>query len=252
MNIKTRVNDGRSVLGIMVSELSGPSTVTMLSTAGLDFFIIDMEHGPFTYKDMAGLISAARGVGLDPVVRIPEIRRETVLKPLDAGATTLVAPQVEEVEEIQELVHHAMYPGVGRRGVALRRGHSRYAKNPPVEYMQQANEDTMILAQIESARGLENIEALAAVPGLGGFFIGPFDLSVDLGEQGDTTGPTMRDAYRRVISVAQKYRLPTAIQLFDPSMAPEMIKEGISICSFSSDINIIVDHTASLIENIRD
>lgn len=251
MSIKKKIGDGRTVRGIMVSELSSPNTAVMLASAGLDFFIIDMEHGPFNYKDMAGLISAARGVGVEPVVRIPEIRRETVLKPLDAGATTLVVPQVEEVEQIEELVSYAFYPGEGKRGVALRRGHSKYAKYPPVEYMQRANENVTILAQVESARALENLESLAAVPGLGGFFIGPFDLSVDLGEKGDIASAKMRDAYRRVIEVGARNELPTAMQFFDISMVSELVEEGVSICSISSDVTILVDQTALLIEKSK-
>lgn len=130
MTLRHKLNGNQAALGTMVSELRNPNSAVMLSTAGLDFFIIDMEHGTFDYSDMAALITAARGKGIDPAVRVPEIRRESVLKPLDAGATTLVVPQVEEVKEAEEVLRYALYPDRGHRGVALRRAHSDYAANP--------------------------------------------------------------------------------------------------------------------------
>lgn len=249
--VSTHPHQAETRFGTMVSELRNPNSAIMLATAGLDFFIIDMEHGTYDYTDMAALVSVARGAGIDPYVRIPEIRRETVLKSLDAGANTLVVPQVEETAQVEEALEYALYPHQGRRGVALRRAHSFYRVNQPVEYMRQANANAVILPQIETQQGLDNVEAIARVPGVGGLFIGPFDLSVELGKPGDMEAPELMDAYRRIIKAGTDHDLPTAMQVFNPAMAAKMIKEGVSICSVSSDINIITDHTTQMLTSIK-
>ncbi|GAA3726939.1 2-keto-3-deoxy-L-rhamnonate aldolase RhmA [Spinactinospora alkalitolerans] len=252
MSFHQRLKRGEKVLGTMISEISNPNTAVMLATAGLDFFLIDMEHGTLDYSDMAGLITAGRGWNVTPAVRIPEIRRETVLKPLDAGASVLVVPQVEEVAEVEEVVSHAMYPHRGRRGVALRRPHSAYAKYPAMEYMEGADKETLVLVQIETRRGLENVERLAEVEGLGGFFIGPFDLSVDMGLPGEVGHPDLREAFRRVIAAAHKHGRVAAIHVFDPRMAIELMDDGINMCSVSSDINMLVDQATDNVRIMRE
>ncbi|MBB4929527.1 2-keto-3-deoxy-L-rhamnonate aldolase RhmA [Lipingzhangella halophila] len=252
MSFHQRLTRGEKVFGIMLSEIANPNAAMMLATAGLDFFVIDMEHGTLDYSEMAGLVTAARGWNVAPVVRIPEIRRETVLKPLDAGAAGLVVPQVEEVEQVEEVVSHAMYPDRGRRGVALRRAHSAFAKRPAVQYMAEADRETLVLVQIETRRGLENVDRLAEVEGLGGFFIGPFDLSVDLGIPGALDHEEMREAYRTVIAAAKRTNRVAAIHVFDPHMAVELMQDGIDMCSVSSEINMLVDQASNNVQIMRD
>lgn len=249
--VSSHIEQPVTLFGTMVSELRNPNSPIMLAAAGLDFFIIDMEHGTYDYSDMAALISVARGTGIEPYVRIPEIRRETILKSLDAGATTLVVPQVEETAQVAQALEYALYPNQGRRGVALRRAHSFYRVNKPVEYMRQVNASIVILPQIETQQGLNNVEAIAAVPGVGGLFIGPFDLSVELGKPGDMEAPELINAYRRIIQAGNDNGVPTAMQVFNPEMAAKMIREGVSICSVSSDINLIVDKTMQMIDEIK-
>ena len=243
-------NDGVAV-GMMLSGVSNPGAVTMIATAGLDYFILDMEHGPFDWSDMAAMIGTARGVGIKPIVRIPEIRRETVLKPLDAGAAGLLVPMVDTVEQAKEIVRHAKYAPQGQRGTALRRGHSDYGKNPPVEYMARANDETTIAIQIESREAVKNAEALAAVPGIDALFIGPFDLSVDMGLTGQASDPQMREAYSTVLAAAKAAGKVAGIHLFDVQLAKTLMEEGFQMVSVSSDVDIIVDQTAANVAALK-
>lgn len=243
-------NDGIA-LGMMLSCVSNPGAVTMLATAGMDYFILDMEHGPYDWSDMAAMISTARGVGIQPMVRIPEIRRETVLKPLDAGAAGLLVPMVETVEQAREIVRHAKYAPDGQRGTALRRGHSDFGRNPAVEYMARANAETMIAIQIESREALKNAEALAAVPGIDVLFVGPFDLSVDMELTGQASDPQMLESYRHVLAAAKDAGKVAGIHLFDVALAKTLMEEGFQLVSVSSDIDIIVDQTAANVAALR-
>ncbi len=252
MSLNQLLAHDEKAFGIMLSEIANPNVVMMLATAGLDFFVIDMEHGTLDYSDMGGLVTAARGWNVAPVVRIPEIRRESVLKPLDAGAVGIVVPQVEEVDQVEEVVAHAKYPDRGRRGVALRRAHSAFAKRPPVEYMAEADNQTLVLVQVETRRALQNLDRLAEVEGLGGFFIGPFDLSVDMGRPGELDHAELREAYRAVIAAAKRTNRVAAIHVFDPHMAVELMRDGIDMCSVSSEVNMLVDQASGNVEIMRD
>lgn len=251
MAFRQRLHDGDLLVGTMLSEVRNPNVALMLATAGLDWVVIDLEHGTYGWPDVAALVTACRDAGVAPLVRIPEVRRETVLKPLDAGAVGLVVPMVEHPEQVAEVVRHAKYPPEGRRGVALRRAHSRYAKQSPVAAMAQANEQTVLLMQIESQAGVDGLADLCAVPGFDGFFIGPFDLSVDLGIPGELGHDRLWAAYEQVIATARAHGLAPAIQMFDHDMAERLLAMGVRLCSFSSDVNTLVDSWTESARRIR-
>jgi 2-keto-3-deoxy-L-rhamnonate aldolase RhmA len=252
MTMRERISQAEpGVVGMILSEVRNPSVASMLATAGLDFFIVDMEHGSYDWETMAGLIAVARGAHIAPVVRIPEIRRETVLKPLDAGASCLLVPMVDHVAQAEEIVRHAKYAPQGGRGTALRRAHSHYRPGEPVGYMERANAETTIAIQIESRTALENVEALAAVPGVDVLFVGPFDLSISLGLPGQTWSDELRDAYRRVARAAQAQDKAAGIHLTDVEKARSVRDEGFRMLSVSSDIDLLIDRAASIAEGLR-
>ncbi|MDX1285110.1 MAG: aldolase/citrate lyase family protein, partial [Draconibacterium sp.] len=124
--IKKRLQKGELVLGTIISEVRNPNLAYMLVQCGFEFFIIDNEHGTYSFETIANMIAAAKGAGISVIVRIPEITRENVLKPLDSGASGLLVPMVNTAEEAREVIRHAKYAPLGNRGVALRRPHNDY------------------------------------------------------------------------------------------------------------------------------
>lgn len=252
MSLKRRLAAGELTISTMVSEVRNPNLARMLATAGLDSMIVDMEHGTFGWPDMAAMIAVARGAGLAPVVRIPEIRRETVLKPLDAGAAGILVPMVNSVEEAREVVRLAKYPPAGARGTALRRGHSDYRSVSAEGYLRSANEEVAVLVQIETTTALGLADDLARVDGVDALFVGPFDLSVDMGIPGRVWEPPIRDAYSKVVAAAGRNGVASGIQLFDVDQARELVGEGVRYLSFSSDVNMLVDHAAGAAKTIRE
>lgn len=243
--------DEVGAVGLMLSEVRNPNVARLFAGAGLDFFIVDMEHGAYDWETMAGLVAVGRAVGIDPVVRIPEIRREAVLKPLEAGASCLLVPMVDHVAQAEQIVRHAKYAPQGERGTALRRAHSHYRRAEPVAYMAQANAETTIAIQIESRTALENINALAAVPGVDVLFVGPFDLSISLGLPGQTWSEELRDAYRSVLRAATAEGKAAGIHLTAVDQTLAVRDEGFRMLSLSSDIDLLVDQAASNAEALR-
>ncbi len=223
-NLKRTLNEGGLVIGTMLSEVRNPNVAYMLAQCGYDYFIIDNEHGTYSPETVSNMIAAARGSGLSVIVRIPEIRRETILKPLDSGAAGLLVPQVNTADQAREIIVHAKYPPVGDRGVGLRRAHSRYGRVDAAEYLKQANEETFIAVQAENPTAIENLEEIAAVPGIDCVFVGPFDLSVSLGIPGQVTHPREVEAIDRVIEVCNKHNIITGILMVEAAILKPCIE----------------------------
>jgi 2-keto-3-deoxy-L-rhamnonate aldolase RhmA len=204
-DLKARLKKGERVLGTMISLFDHPEIAKIVKLCGFDYFIIDCEHGNFDYTTVARILTVAREVGICGMVRIPEPRREVILKFMDMGAGGLLLPNTETVEHARAFVEHAKYAPLGNRGVQLFRGHTGFAKiASPAEYMKKANEETLLLIQIESPIGIKNIDDLLAVEGIDAAFIGPNDLSQSLGIMGQFEHPDFIAALDKIISAANK------------------------------------------------
>ena len=249
--VKQRLRNGELVLGTIISEVRNPNIAYMLAQCGFEFFIIDNEHGTYDSETVSNMIAAARGAGIAAIVRIPEIRRETILKPLDSGAAGLLVPQVNTVEQAEEVIHHSKYPPAGNRGVALRRAANMYARVNAAEYLQKANEDTFIAVQAESEQAIKNIDAIAAVDGVDCVFVGPFDLSVSLGIPGQVNHPREVEAIDKVLAACRNHRRASGILLFEPDPLIEWIRKGVRFATYSSDISLLVDAAAKTVTAIK-
>ena len=175
-NLKERLKNGEQVLGTMVTTFVIPDIAKIIQNCGFDFFIVDCEHGSFTTREVANIIAVARSIGMPALVRIPEMRREHALKFMEMGASGLLLPNTETAEQAQMLVDCTKYAPLGHRGVSLSRPHTDFKKVNGPAYMAQANEETILMCQIESRRGVENVEQIIAVEGIDVAFIGPNDM----------------------------------------------------------------------------
>jgi 2-keto-3-deoxy-L-rhamnonate aldolase RhmA len=185
------------------------------------------------------MIAAARGAGISVVVRIPEIRRETIMKPLDSGADGLLVPMVNTAGEAKEVVKFAKYPPLGQRGVALSRAHSRYGRPKADEYLDQANQATFIAVQAETVQAIDHLEVIASTAGVDSIFVGPFDLSVSMGIPGQVTDSREEEAIARVIEVCQKHEIIPGIHMSSVDSLKEWIGRGMRFVSFSSDVDLL-------------
>jgi 2-dehydro-3-deoxyglucarate aldolase/4-hydroxy-2-oxoheptanedioate aldolase len=203
--LKERLLKGERLLGTMFSLFDHPELAKIIKVCGFDYFIIDCEHGNFDYTSVARILTVAREAGISGVVRIPDAKREVVLKYMDMGAVGLLLPNTETVEQARALVEYAKYAPLGNRGVQLFRGHTGFEKiASPVEYMKRKNDETILIIQIESPTGLGNIDDLMAVEGIDAAFIGPNDLSQSMGLMGQFEHPDFIAALDKVIAAAKK------------------------------------------------
>lgn len=189
--LKNRIENGEMILGTMISEFGCSNLLKIMQAGGFEFVIIDSEHGPFDFTQLAAMIAIGNSIGLSVLIRIPGIERGCITKLLDMGADGFLVPMVNTPEDAEKLVEYAKYAPVGKRGISTTRAHTNYQPPKLTDYMETANKKTILLAQIETRQAVKNASKIAAVPGIDALIVGPSDLSSDLGVPGNLKSPEL-------------------------------------------------------------
>ncbi len=254
MNIvKEKIKKGEKVIGTFF-ELGGQTAVEALGIAGLDFIIIDCEHGPFDVESAMEFIRAAELKNLTPFVRVKDTTRPSILKMLDIGAKALIIPCIETVEQVEKIVEFGKYYPLGKRGFFFSRV-GGYGNSPDAasidRYMEINNENTIIIPQCETLGCLENIETIVEMAGVDGIFVGPFDLSISLGIPGQFKDQKFVDAIERVKSACKNAGKPLFIYTVNAEAANEYLSQGMDGAAISTDVNVYIDAYKDLLGKIR-
>jgi 2-dehydro-3-deoxyglucarate aldolase/4-hydroxy-2-oxoheptanedioate aldolase len=240
-NLKERLRKGEKILGTMITVFENPELVKMLKVCGFDYFIVDCEHGNFDYSQVAAMFAMGRECGLPPMIRIPEVRREVVLKSMEMGAAGILLPQVESVQQAKDLIAYSKYAPMGNRGVALTRAHTGWEKTPPAaQYMQQQNEQSILMTQIESPAGVAIVDELMALNGIDVLFVGPNDLTQSLGIMGQKDHPKFLEAMDKIIGAAKKAGKFSGIHLMVTDELKPWIAKGMTCNLWSNDVNMLM------------
>ncbi len=237
----------RSILGSFLSEMAVPNILRIYRSCGLDFVIVDCEHGSFDYSQVAAQAAVGNGIGLPVFIRVPGIAREAIQKYLDAGADGLVIPMVEEVDQANEVIQYAKYAPLGRRGASTMRPHSEYNPGKLADYMIKANARTMVFAQIETRIGIKNADEIAKTEGLDGLFVGPNDLSVDFDAPGQFRTIAMESAVMAVIDACSKVGKPSGVISSDMNYLKWCRSVGMRIFSCNSEVGLLAQRTRSIV-----
>ncbi|WP_420237073.1 HpcH/HpaI aldolase family protein [Telmatobacter bradus] len=195
-------NGGRPILGAAL-YFYDPIFLEICAHLGYQAVWIEMEHAPISFAQAADLCRMASGSGMLTMIRIPDTRRENVLKACECGPDILDVPMVESIEQLHELHQYARFQPAGERGYFSVSRAVNYGIVPSVpREQQQLNDELCLLAQIESAAALNKVEELAAEPDID-LFIGPADLAASLGHPGETGHADVQAACRRIVKAAR-------------------------------------------------
>jgi len=224
--VRERLRAGGTAFGVMAFDFFTPGLAPTLAAAGADFVLLDMEHSGASIETIKAQIAFAHGAGIVPMVRVPACLYHVIAPVLDAGALGIMTPMMETREQAETLVSTCRYRPEGRRGLAFSVAHDRYTGGEAQAKMRAANESILTIALIESARGVDNAEAILGTPGLDLGWIGHYDLSDSLGcaEQFDT--PRYRDAVARLQAAAAKTRVPLGWLVPNGAMARVALEQG--------------------------
>ncbi|MDB5423633.1 MAG: 2,4-dihydroxyhept-2-ene,7-dioic acid aldolase [Phenylobacterium sp.] len=246
---KAALREGRAQIGLW-QGLASAYTAEICADAGFDWLVFDGEHGPNDLPLLLAQLQAVAAYPVHAVARPPAGERRLIKQYLDVGFTTLLIPMVETAEEAAELVRAVRYPPDGVRGVAP--GVVRAARwGREADYLAQADGQICLLAQVETRRGLENLDAIAAVDGVDGVFVGPADLSASLGLRNDPMGPRMQavieDAGRRIQAAGKAVGIVTG----DEALARRYLSLGFTFVAVGSDVDLLASRTSALAAAFR-
>ena len=213
--VKDRLAAGGTALGSMVFEFFTPGMPRLLKNAGAEFALYCMEHTGVSFQTLKPQFALCRALGLPPLVRVPATEYDLIARALDCGALGVMVPLVDTAEQAEFIVSCTRYPPAGgRRGAAFGFAHDDFEGGDVVPKMGMIHARTLVIAMIETKRGLENVEAIAAVPGVDVLWLGHFDLSNFLGIPGQFDSPVFQEAVRRVAAAARKHgRAPVSTAL---------------------------------------
>ena len=199
--LRKKIAEGIQPIGTFL-ELGSSAVVEALGQTGLDFVIIDNEHAPYEAESTANFIRAALLHGLCPMARARELSRPAILKLLDVGAQGIVVPDIHTLDQVKELVGYAKFAPIGQRGFCPTRkdgwGFQYPATAGVAVNMEYCNQETLLFPQCETVGALSCIEEIAALDGVDGVFIGPFDLSISMGIPGQFDHPDFQAALERI------------------------------------------------------
>ncbi|MFC1579929.1 HpcH/HpaI aldolase/citrate lyase family protein [Thermodesulfobacteriota bacterium] len=191
-NVKRKMLAGKKTIGAWL-QIASPYTAEIMSRAGFDWLIIDMEHAPGDIQTLVAQIMAMKGSETVPLVRAPWNDFVTIKRILDAGAYGVLIPYVNTRAEAEAAVSACKYPPQGIRGVAGSPRAAGYGQNA-MDYLKRANEEILITTAVETPEAVANLDAILEVDGLDGIFIGPMDLATSMGHFATPGHPDVQEA----------------------------------------------------------
>ncbi|MFC5067322.1 aldolase/citrate lyase family protein [Flaviflagellibacter deserti] len=245
---KRAIMAGQQQIGLW-SSLAGNITTEVLAGAGFDWLLIDAEHAPNDVRTVIGQLQAMMEHATHPIVRVPFNDKIEIKRYLDAGVQSFLIPMVETAEEARAAVSYTRFPPDGVRGFAGVSRSSRFGRIPG--YHKKAHEEICILVQLESGLALENLEEIAAVPGIDGVFIGPGDLSAALGHLGNQGHPEIVEliekSIRRIVAAGNRAGILTT----DETLARRYIAAGCVYTAVGLDTAILARGAEALAKKFK-
>jgi 2-dehydro-3-deoxyglucarate aldolase/4-hydroxy-2-oxoheptanedioate aldolase len=237
--VKRTIAAGGTALGTMAFEFATPGIGRIVAEAGAEFVVYDMEHTGWSLETIRGLIATTRAANTVPMVRVPATQYHLLSGPLDAGAMGIMVPMVETAEQVASIARWAKYPPEGVRGCAFGIAHDDYSGGDVMAKMVSANAEGLLIAQIETVTGLENVEAIAATPGIDVLWIGHFDLTASMGIPAQFEHPDYLAAVARVLAACEAHGKTAGIMAGDVATGQGLLKQGFRIMAYSGDLWIL-------------
>jgi 4-hydroxy-2-oxoheptanedioate aldolase len=229
-----RLSRGMLVAALGIRTSRSADIVRIARSSGHHAIWVDLEHSTMPIDTAALICSAALDLGLAPFARIPEREYGVIGRLLDGGVLGIIAPRVETVEEAQDIVAACRFPPFGHRSAIATLPHLDFAKMPTEEFNHTLNEATVVKILVESPRGIENIESIAALEGVDMVGIGTNDLTAEMGVAGEFRHPDVRKAHEHAIASCRRARKPLAIGgIPDMAYAVELIRCGAAPLMFT-------------------
>jgi 2-keto-3-deoxy-L-rhamnonate aldolase RhmA len=237
--------------GHFIVEFATPGIGHILKSAGCDFVLFDLEHSGFGFETVKSTLRYFEAADLPAIVRVPSREYHHIARAMDMGAEGLMLPMVGNVDEVRHIVNSMKYHPAGKRGVALQVAHDRYRPGSVAEKFMAANKRTTLFCQIETAEGVENAEAMAAIDGVDCLWVGHFDLSVSLGIPGEFGNKRFTDAIATVAKATRRHRKALGRLVPTVEQGIEVHNIGFDFICYSGDVWVLHNALAEALTALR-
>ena len=223
----------------MIFEFFTPGIAQIVKAAGADFILYDMEHSGAGIETIKAQMAACRGLDLVPLVRVPVLQSHFIARCLDMGAMGIMVPMVESAAQAREIVNATRYPPVGRRGAAFGVAHDDYEGGAVADKIAAANERTMVIALVETAEGIRNVDEIAAVEGVDVVWLGHFDLTNFMGIPAQFQHPDYLAAVDKLLAAANRHGKAAGMMAGDDDWARDYKAKGFRAIAYGLDLMLL-------------
>ena len=235
-DLKIKFLNRKLIKGAMVFDFFSPGIPYVIKNSGCEFVIYDMEHGGLTIDKFKQLSLISKGIGLNPMIRIPEISYNYIARSLDLGANGIMIPMVNDKKEALEIVKYSKYPPLGRRGAGFGFAHNEYKKENPIDVMENANKTLINIIQIENENGLENVEEIAKIDDIDCLWVGQFGSKLFL------------DAINKILKAGKKYEKSVGIMVSTRQEMDFYCDLGFNVIAVGTEMRLLTDKISDLIK----
>ncbi len=246
---RKKLQDGSAVYGPFM-KTEDPMFVEIAGFSGFDFAILDMEHGPVSLQQQQNNIRTAVLSDLLPIVRVKDISENTIGSVLDIGACGIQVPHVDNAEQARQIVSYAKFFPLGSRGVCRFVRSAEYSNMERSQYFKEAN-DSLIIAQLEGQKAIQNLDEILSVDGIDILFIGPYDLSQSLGVPGQIDNPIVEEKVREITTRAKEKGKVVGTFVDNIPNSFKWKNAGIQYISYNTDAGIFLEACSQIISLIR-
>lgn len=246
--IRTRVMAGEPVYGAMVFEFFSSGVPAIFANAGCEYLIYDMEHNGAGFETLKAQAAICRGQPIVPMARVPASAYHFLARALDIGMRGVMVPMVESGAQARAIAEATRYPPTGRRGAAFGFAHDGYSGGAPADKIAAANAEITVIAQIETERGLENVEEIAAIEGIDVLWVGQFDLTNFLGIPGDFDNPLFTEAVARTVAAARGHGKGLGFMVTDETWAARAREMGFNMVAVGTDQGLLMRGVTSVLD----
>jgi 4-hydroxy-2-oxoheptanedioate aldolase len=248
--VKEKLKSGKVAVGTF-GKFSSPAAVEILGYLGFDFVILDMEHATLDYQQIEHLAQAADAAGISTVVRVPGTDENPILRVLDAGCQGVQVPGVGDFNLAQEVVSAACYQPLGMRGLSYSTRAAKYSIKDKSQHVRDSFDKQLVVAQIESKQGMDNIEAIASLEGIDALFLGPADMSNSLGFPGQTNHPLVQEALRKLCITASQNGKIAGTFVTNREQAARALDMGVRYLVYDNDVTYLIKGAKMVLEEVN-
>jgi 2-keto-3-deoxy-L-rhamnonate aldolase RhmA len=251
-NLKAMTRTRDPKFGTFIVEFATPGIGHMLRNSGCDFVFFDLEHSGFGYETLKSAVRYFEAAGVAAMVRVPSQEYHHIARACDVGAEGLICPMVSTPDQAKKILDCLRYYPKGQRGVAIGIPYDNYRSGPPAEMLSKANKRTTFICLIETAEGVDNIDAIAKLDGVDCLWVGHFDLSWSLGIPGEFSNPKFIKAIDKVATAAKRHNKSLGRLVPNVEQGIAFNKQGFDFICYSGDVWIFQQALTDAVGKLRD